>query len=156
MVSIETKEEMEFLLKRLRLVFPKRRNKALYIGLFVEESPWEWVNGKPLTYDRWERGQTYNSAPNLNQYSYAHMYLFPSHFRYGDFNDHRDYLKQSSICEIPANRYNGKKNGPKTDPPSNFPVKNILHPISKEYELSELHFIVEHSLGRPQVAQAKG
>ena len=91
---METEEEWEFVNNQVQ----KLTNKFVdewHIGLQKSQGSWTWVSGKPLTINKWQRGQPSGDG------SYTVMAKNYPRGRYGLFNDLPDYIRRGYICEKP-------------------------------------------------------
>ena len=94
LVVLETVQEWEFINQTMKDRKAFRYNEW-HIGLFknLTTGNWTWVNGKPLTLDKWQPRE-----PGKDD-RYAHMAKeFPPGY-YGLFGGMKDYVHRGWICE---------------------------------------------------------
>ena len=96
LVSIETEEEWNFINDQIQ-----RRNTTYYvnkwsIGLTKKAGNWTWVNGRPLTICKWEKGEP------RGEHHAAFMYKRSSNGERGVFGGVGISIRyqQAYICEI--------------------------------------------------------
>ena len=102
LVSMETEEEWQFMNGEIQ-----KRNigdpKEWYIGLKKEQSDWKWVNGKPLTINKWQKIEPDNWQPSGDGDVAIMAKDFPKNTQ-GLFNDLPETFKRPFICEIPKGK----------------------------------------------------
>ena len=96
---MEEEEEWQFVNTEIqKRTIPKPME--YHIGLLKEEGVWKWVNGRPLTINKWQKIE-----PNYRQPSgdgdVAVMSKDYPEFTQGLFNDLPEDIKRPFICEIP-------------------------------------------------------
>lgn len=98
LVSIETKDELVFLQQRIWML-RLERYRGWYVGLTVEEPIWEWLTGKPLTIEHWQKAY-YEEQPIGTGNVVVMAKEFPTG-QQGSFKDERYVSSYLSICEGP-------------------------------------------------------
>ena len=98
LVSIETEEEWQFInaeIQKLTICEPNE----WHIGLKkVGVRDWQWVNGRPLMINKWQRRQ-----PDGDGDFTVMSKDYPSESQ-GLFNDLANYHKRAYICEFPKGK----------------------------------------------------
>ena len=94
---METPEEWEYINDRIQQISLPREDEW-HIGL-KNEGGWKWVNGKPLTIEKWQRGQPSGDG---NVAVMAKNYPVESQ---GLFNDLDPSRTKPYICEIPKGKW---------------------------------------------------
>ena len=54
LVVMETEREWQFITDEIRMLDTKMKYKEWHIGLFNARGNWTWINGKPLTLNKWQ------------------------------------------------------------------------------------------------------
>ena len=96
LVSMETEEEWAFINGEIQKITLPNVNEW-HIGL-RKKSVWEWVSGKPLTIEKWQR-----SEPSGDGDFTVMSKDYPAGSK-GLFNDLPDWIKRAYICEIPKGK----------------------------------------------------
>lgn len=97
LVSIETEEEWQFInaeIQKLTICEPNE----WHIGLMKVGDDWQWVNGKPLTINKWQDGQ-----PDGDGYFAVMSKDYPVGSQ-GLFNDLANFNLRAYICEFPKGK----------------------------------------------------
>lgn len=98
LVSMETEGEWEFINDKIQqITFPPSKPNEWHIGL-KKEGDWKWVSGKPLTIEKWQRGQ-----PSGDGDFTVMSKDYPPGSK-GLFNDLPDWIQRGYICEIPKGK----------------------------------------------------
>ena len=94
LLVLETLQEWEFINKTLKDQTANEYDEW-HIGLFKNSTTgnWTWVNGKPLTIDKWQPGKPDNGAV----YALIAKQYPPGY--YGLFNSIKAYIRRAWICE---------------------------------------------------------
>ncbi|KAJ7392023.1 chromatin-modulating protein mrc1 [Desmophyllum pertusum] len=99
LVSIETKEEWKFIRDQIQKKCIGQPNEW-HIGLKNGDNGWKWVNGKPLTFCKW---QVTAGEPSGDGNVVVMSKDFPT-LKKGLFNDLSEALFRAYICEIPKGK----------------------------------------------------
>ncbi|RMX50678.1 hypothetical protein pdam_00024039, partial [Pocillopora damicornis] len=102
LVEMETEQEWEFIKNAIQNR-EGSKNGEWFIGLEINITTrnWSWVNGKPLTIDKWEKS---NPDPN-DFYGLIHE-EFPPGFK-GSFSTINGYVQRGWICEKESDNCQG-------------------------------------------------
>lgn len=95
LVAIETEAEWSYIIRYLRHYFLRRTPNEWQIGLRKNRT-WTWINGKPLTINKWSENQPGGDGNVTVMYK-----NFPEGSNnYGLFNDLRADIHKPFICEL--------------------------------------------------------
>ena len=95
LLVLETEEEWRLINEAIQQ-HDNNFDNEWYIGLRKVRGNWTWVNGKPLTFDRWRYKE-----PNGDGEEVIMSKEYPPG-EYGQFNDQNWARKEGFICEYPA------------------------------------------------------
>ena len=94
-------EEREYINNKIQQITLPRENEW-HIGLIKDgQEKWKWVNGKPLTIDKWQR-EVGQPSREGNVAVMAKNYPRGSQ---GLFNDLEPHIRKPYICEIPKSKW---------------------------------------------------
>lgn len=102
LVAMEEEEEWQFVNTEIqKRTIPKPME--YHIGLLKEEGVWKWVNGQPLTIDKWQKIEPDYRQPSGDGDVAVMSKDYPE-FTQGLFNDLAKHNKRPFICEIPKGK----------------------------------------------------
>ena len=96
---METEEEWAFINSKIQKITVSNVNEW-HMGLKKEAERWTWVSGKPLTIEKWQRGQ-----PSGDGKFTVISKDYPPGSK-GLFNDLPDWIQRGYICELPKGKLN--------------------------------------------------
>ena len=97
LVSIETEKEWQFINSEIQKLSIDEPHEW-HIGLKKVGDDWQWVNGEPLTINKWQAGQPSGDGDFTVM---SKDYPLGSQ---GLFNDLANYHKRAYICELPIGK----------------------------------------------------
>ena len=102
LVAMEEEEEWQFVNKEIqKRTIPKPTE--YHIGLLKEEGVWKWVNGRPLTINKWQKIEPDYRQPSGDEDVAVMAKDYPE-FTQGLFNDLAKNRKRPFIREIPKGK----------------------------------------------------
>ncbi len=103
LVSIETEDEWQYIngeIQKLCIGVPNE----WHVGLNKVGGVWKWVNGRPLTINKWQEGQPSGDGPKA-----VISKDYPPTSQ-GLLNDLANYHRRAFVCELPKGKRMKKAN----------------------------------------------